>query len=200
MCGRYYVNDNTLEEIEKIVHQIDGKFRIEKNNTLNFQAKDICPTDIVPVLAADNRNVAFKMQRWGFPGFQGTQVIFNARSESALEKKMFRESTLLRRIVVPAAGFYEWSRNKEKNIFRRKKQPVLFMAGIYNLYRDEDRFVILTTEANESMLPVHDRMPVILEPEEIMSWIFNDAETGQLLQKIPCLLERSVEFEQMCLF
>lgn len=140
------------------------------------------------------------MQRWGFPGFQGKQVIFNARSESVLDKKMFRESTLLRRIAVPAAGFYEWSPNREKNIFHRKEQPVIFMAGIYNRYRDEDRFVILTTEANESMVPVHDRVPVILEPEEIMPWIFNDKETGKILCKTPCLLERSVEFEQMSLF
>lgn len=161
MCGRYYIYDDTVEKIEKIVHQIDGKFKIEKSNILNFQSKDIYPTDIAPVLAVDNMNVVFRTQRWGFPGFQGKQVIFNARSKSVLDKKMFRESTLLRRIAVPVAGFYEWSRNKEKNIFYRKEQPVIFLAGIYNRYCDEDRFVILTTEANDSMVPVHDRMPLI---------------------------------------
>ncbi len=90
-------------------------------------------------------------------------MIFNARSESVLEKRMFRESTLHRRIVVPAAWFYEWNQRKEKNIFSSKEQPAIFMAGIYNYDQEEERFVILTTAANESMKPVHDRMPLILK-------------------------------------
>ncbi len=113
---------------------------------------------------------------------------------------MFRESTLHRRIVVPAAWFYEWNQRKEKNIFSSKEQPAIFMAGIYNYDQEEERFVILTTAANESMKPVHDRMPLILEKEEILPWIFNDKKAEQMLHKIPCLLERKTDFEQMTLF
>lgn len=199
MCGRYYVDDETAREIERIIRIADEKVR--KVASVNIQAKDIHPTDIAPILAASEHcGIRCSLQKWGLPGFDGKQVIFNARSESAQEKKMFREGVEHRRVVVPATWFYEWNRNKEKNIFYRKEQPVLFMAGIYNRYQGEDRFVILTTEANASMEPVHNRMPLILEPEEITSWIFEKEKTEQLLHKTPCLLERRSEFEQLTLF
>ncbi len=199
MCGRYYVDDETAREIERIIRIADEKVR--KAAPVKIQAKDIHPTDIAPILtASEHGGISCSLQKWGFPGFEGKQVIFNARSESALEKKMFREGIVHRRIVVPATWFYEWNRKKEKNIFYRKEQPVLFMAGIYNRYQGEDRFVILTTEANASMEPVHNRMPLILEPEEITTWIFEKEKTEQLLHKTPCLLERRTEFEQLSLF
>ncbi|MDD7051091.1 MAG: SOS response-associated peptidase [Lachnospiraceae bacterium] len=200
MCGRYYVDDETAREINKIIRLADEKVRKAASANIQLQAKNIHPTEAAPVLMVTNQELSCKLQRWGFPGYQGKQVIFNARSESALEKKMFRDSIEYRRIVIPATWFYEWNRNKEKNIFYSKEQPVLFMAGIYNRYQDEDRFVILTTEANASMKPVHDRMPLILEESEIIPWIFDGEKTKALLHKVPCLLERRSDFEQMSLF
>ena len=206
MCGRYYVDDDTAREIEKVIRQVDEKLKRQAENNMTLQPRDIHPTDMAPILAASNGGLCCKWQRWGFPrqqessDSQGSQIIFNARSESALEKKMFRESVERRRIVVPATWFYEWNRNKEKNLFYRKEQPVLFMAGFYNCSGTEDRFIILTTEANESMKPVHNRMPLILEKNEIMPWIFDERRTEDFLHKIPCLLERKTEFEQMSLF
>ena len=199
MCGRYYVDDETAREIERIIRMADEKVR--NKAPVNIQAKDVHPTDIAPILtASEHGGISCRLQKWGLPGYDRKQVIFNARSESALEKKMFCGGVEQRRIVVPATWFYEWNRNKEKNIFYRKEQPVLFMAGIYNRYQGEDRFVILTTEANTSMEPVHNRMPLILEPEEITAWIFEKEKTEQLLHKVPCLLERRTEFEQLTLF
>lgn len=198
MCGRYYVDDETAREIEKLIRQVDEKMRKAEN--IHLQAGDIHPSEVAPVIAANHNNLCCRWQRWGFPGFNGKQLIFNARSESALEKKMFKESVEQRRVVVPATWFYEWNKNKEKNIFYREKQPVLYMAGLYNRYQDEDRFVILTTAANESMRPVHDRMPLVLEQDEIEKWLFEDSLTESLLHKKPALLERRVDFEQMSLF
>ena len=74
------------------------------------------------------------------------------------------------------------------------------MAGFYNSCQVEDSFVILTTVANKSMQPVHDRMPLILELEEIEPWIFDDREVERILLKTPCLLERRAEYEQLSLF
>ena len=74
------------------------------------------------------------------------------------------------------------------------------MAGIYSKYEDGDRFVILTTAANESMEPVHDRMPLILEKEEILPWLTEGSKTEEFLGKVPCQLNRSTEFEQLTLF
>ena len=198
MCGRYYVDDDTAREIEKLIRQVDEKMRKVEN--IHLQAGDVHPSEVAPVIAADYKDLCCRWQRWGFPGFCGKQLIFNARSESALEKKMFKDSVENRRVVVPATWFYEWSRNKEKNIFYRKGQPVLYMAGLYNRYQDEDRFVILTTSANESMKPIHDRMPLLLERDEISKWLFEDGLTKRFLQKMPALLERRTDFEQMSLF
>lgn len=200
MCGRYYVDDDTAREIEKLVRQVDEKMRQTAAAGIHLQAKDIHPSEMAPVIVSDNRSLCYRWQRWGFPGISGKQLIFNARSESALEKKTFRESVEHRRIVVPATWFYEWNKNKEKNIFYRQGQPVLYMAGFYNRYQNEDRFVILTTEANDSMKPVHDRMPLLLEREEIPQWLNEDALVEAFLQKIPALLERKVDFEQISLF
>lgn len=200
MCGRYYVDDDTAKEIEKIIRQVDEKLRKEAGKCISLQTGDIHPTDTAPVLAASEHKMGCRWQCWGFPGFQGKQVIFNARSESVLEKKMFRDSVQKRRIVVPATAFYEWNANKEKNIFYRQDKSILFMAGFYNNYQDEDRFVILTTAANKSMEPVHDRMPLILEQNEIEPWIFDDREVERILLKTPCLLERRAEYEQLSLF
>lgn len=200
MCGRYYVDDDPAKEIEKVIRQADGNLKREAGTGLTVRAKDISPTEAAPVLAASGQDLCCRWQRWGFPGFSGKQIIFNARSESVLEKRMFRDGVEHRRIVIPAAWFYEWNRNKEKNVFCRSNQPVLFMAGFFNRCQDEDRFVILTTAANESMKPVHDRMPLVLEPDEIAPWIFDDAKTQAFLRKTPCLLERRTEFEQLSLF
>ncbi len=74
------------------------------------------------------------------------------------------------------------------------------MAGIYNHYEDGDRFTILTTQANASMKPIHDRMPLVLEESELIPWIFDRRKAGELLQKVPCLLEQKAEYEQLRLF
>ena len=198
MCGRYYVDDDTAREIEKLIRQVDEKMRKAEN--IHLRSGDIHPSEVAPVIAADHNDLCCKWQRWGFLGFSGKQLIFNARSESALEKKMFKESVKQRRVVVPATWFYEWNKNKEKNIFYREDQLVLYMAGFYKRYQDEDRFVILTTAANESMKPVHDRMPLLLDREEIKEWLFEDSLTENFLQKTPALLERRADFEQMSLF
>ena len=201
MCGRYYVDDETAREIEKLVRQVDRKLRQESMAAIKRIAeKDIYPTQMAPVLEGRGAFLRCGWQRWGFPGFQGKQVIFNARCESAMEKPMFRDSIRHGRMVVPAAWFYEWNRRKEKNTFYRKDRPVLFMAGCCRQYEDGVRFVILTTGANASMKPVHDRMPLILEEDEIAPWILDERQAEHILHKTPCLLERRTDYEQLTLF
>ena len=117
-----------------------------------------------------------------------------------MEKPMFRDAVLHRRVVIPASWFYEWDRNKQKHTFSRRNGDALFMAGCYRKYEDGDRFVILTTQANASMEPVHDRMPLILEREEAVDWLLENGMTEGLLRKLPPLLERRAEYGQMSLF
>lgn len=200
MCGRYYIDDSTAREIEKLVQHVNEKMQQAFTAGHPLQAKDIHPSETAPIIAAKGQNLCLKWQKWGFPGFHGKQLIFNARTESVLEKKMFRECIKQRRAIVPATWFYEWNKNKEKNIFYPKGGSVLYMAGLYNRYQDEDRFVILTTKANHSMQPVHDRMPLVLGQDEVHKWLFEDTLVGTFLQKVPPLLERRTDYEQMSLF
>ena len=194
MCRRYYVDEETAGEIQRLVRTLDRKLRLGN-------AGDIVPSQCADVLRGkDGGSLTDEKMFWGFPRFEGKGLLINARAESALERKTFRESVRHRRCVIPAKGFYEWNRDKEKFSYERADAPVLFMAGCYDRYQDQDRFVILTTAANPSVSPVHDRMPLILEPEELKDWVLDDGATEYLLHKTPVLLEAHAEYEQVRLF
>mgnify|MGYP000912402755 FL=1 len=201
MCGRYYVDDETAKAIERLVKEISG--RNEINRLREMKNGDIHPSDEAPVLIAKGNHVEAAWQRWGFPGFQGKGLVFNARSETVLEKNMFRNSILHRRSVVPCTWFYEWNKNKEKVTFQRKEEPVMFLAGFYNYYGEDQRFVILTTEADEVMAPVHDRMPLILNADQIEKWILDDKEFQPMMRErssLPVPLKVRQDYEQLKLF
>ena len=193
MCGRYYVDDETAREIEKLVRDLDRKLQIERTG-------DVFPAQNATIIKGQEHHLAAEQMRWGFPGFEKGKLLINARAETALERPTFRESVQDRRCIIPARGFYEWNKSKEKFTFERKETPVLFMAGCYNRYESQERFVILTTDANSSVAPVHNRMPLILEPEELKDWVLDDQATESLLHKTPVLLEQRAEYEQMRLF
>lgn len=189
MCGRYYIDDETAREIEQIVHNLGKKLRTEKQ-------RDIYPTNHAMVLQGENHHTVLADMSWGFPQYQKKGVIFNARCETVLEKKTFSESTQHRRCLIPAKGFYEWDRSKNKITFERPDRQVMMLAGIWNYYEPEKRFVILTTAANHSMEPVHDRMPLILERNEMDMWLYEDKSVEFLLHKKPIELERVDGFLQ----
>lgn len=195
MCGRYYVDDETAREIERIVRQVDERLSA-------MEPGDIRPTDMATVLVNNAGIIDCSRKRWGIPGAGQDQskLIINGRAETVNEKIMFRDQMKRHRIVIPAAGFYEWNAAGEKNIFYREKSRILYMAGFYKRYEDVDRFVILTTAANESMSPVHDRMPLILEASELEKWLFEDGFAEEFLRKTPPLLQRKSEYEQLKLF
>ena len=156
-------------------------------------------------------------------GRKAQHLLINARAETAAEKPAFRESLRMPktapfaensraaksaaagipvsgRCAVPAAGFYEWNRSKEKAVFTHRESPVFYMAGLYRKFDGEDRFVVLTTQANVSVAPVHERMPLLLTREEMEAWICDGGRTGELLEKTPGPLKREQEYEQIRLF
>lgn len=191
MCGRYYIDDETSREIRKLLAQLDAKFQGRKS-----KRGDIAPTNQAPILIGSNNEIQPDLFTWGFPNFKGSGVIINAKSETAFEKKMFRESLLSRRCIIPANGFYEWNKNKEKIYFTQPDSDIIYMAGIYNTFKDECRFVILTTGANLSMANVHDRMPLILQKDQLQPWLFDQVQTPELLKQVPVALDKKAEYEQ----
>jgi len=92
---------------------------------------------------------------------------------------------LNRRCIVPSTGFYEWNSEKKKFLFRLEGTKTLYMAGLYTHYKDEMRYVILTTEANESIKEVHTRMPLVIPKREIDTWIMDNMATNDLLKRVP---------------
>ncbi len=203
MCGCYYISDEITAEIERLVWQADEKLHEPTASALNqIGSAQIHPGDEAPILLAGDGGIACAWRRWGFPLPQGQKkgLVFNARCESAAEKPFFSQGLRHRRAVIPAAAFYEWDRTKTKYTFRKEDQKALFMAGCCRYYGDGEHFVILTTGANSSMEPVHDRMPLLLEGDEVASWILDGRKTEEILRKVPFLLERSAEYEQMRFF
>lgn len=193
MCGRYYIDDKTTSEIEKIVNRIENRLnRPEK-------ARDVYPSDTAPAIWSEDRNMILQEMIWGFPHFQKQGVVFNARSETLLEKRMFQESTKSRRCIIPVKSFYEWDRVKNKVTYEREDKNIMFLAGIWSCYEDKNCFVIITTSANSSVKDVHERMPLILENNELENWIFDDKSIEFLLHKIPVQLRNVSEYHQQSL-
>ena len=199
MCGRYelFYNDENYE-MNKIIELA------EKNTpSVSFEPKEVFPSANVPIIASTENKIKPEFFVWGFPGFQKKELIINARSETAAQKPTFKQAMLHRRCVVPSTGFYEWSHDsqKKKYKFNLPEQENLYMAGIWNEYEGEKHFVILTTVANQSMAPIHNRMPLILPKELIRRWI-NDTELAlSFLTQIPPELrvENTDPFEQLTL-
>ena len=102
MCGRYYIDDETAREIEKLVRHLDRKMAVSGK-------RDIYPSNAAPVITGHHDEFAEELFTWGFPGFGSKNLIINARAETAMEKRTFKESVRTRRCAVPAAGFYEWN-------------------------------------------------------------------------------------------
>ena len=197
MCGRYHFSAELLDEIRDLTEQKDWKLE------LGVLDRDIHPGDTAPVIvAAGDQGGSLRAcrQKWGYPGPGGKGLVFNARSESVFEKRMFRNSVSQRRAAVPVSWFYEWNKNKEKFTFTKEGSRILFLAGFYGRYEDGDRFVILTTQANASMAPVHSRMPLVLEREQVREWILDSKKTKELLGQEPPRLARDCEYEQQTLF
>ena len=175
MCGRYQLyldaDDKELNEILNAVRKNCPEYPLPTG--------DIYPTNQVPIIEAQRQNTAMEIQTWGFPNFRNKGVIINARSETAAEKSMFRKALQYQRCVVPTSGFYEWTKEgiKHKYLLREKGSKALYLAGIWNIFEDVKRFVILTTEANSSMAAIHDRMPIILHKDDINPWLFDTQAT-----------------------
>jgi len=200
MCGRYLLEDEAYADILQILHELN-KTKKSATGGLSqdelagdglaaggFAHGEIFPTSVAPACTGDGI-VAMK---WGFPHWKNSGVIINARAETASEKKMFSKPLRESRCVVPSSGFYEWNRggnkNKDKYFFRRPGENTLYMAGITGTFRDAagtqySAFTILTTAANDSVASIHNRMPVILAPEELQHWIDDDDYTEYVLHR-----------------
>jgi putative SOS response-associated peptidase YedK len=118
--------------------------------------------------------------------------LINARSETIREKPAFRQAFKQRRCIIPADGFYEWQRTegrKQPFFFQMKDESPFGFAGLWEQWKGEEGQVInsctiLTTDANAVLRPVHDRMPVILHPNDYSLWLDHDLRKLEMVEDL----------------
>ena len=193
MCSRYYIDSDIENELERVANDADLQI-CQKSFT-----GDIRPTDMALIIEKTEQGLKISTCKWGYPLAKGKNLVINARVETVLDKPVFQNGILYHRILIPASGFYEWNQLKEKNSFTRTDAATLYMAGFCDWFENERRFVILTTAANDSMIKVHDRMPLIIEKEQMEDW-FDNEKMRTILYQTPARLKRHAEYEQQSLF
>jgi putative SOS response-associated peptidase YedK len=182
MCGRY-----TLADAPKLFE----RFRVPRDIIDATDRYNVAPSQQMPVIihASDNApgENRLTLMEWGLvPSWSkdpSKAGFINARIEGILSKPSFRGPIRKRRCLVPADGFYEWKKEKTAGklhkvpwLIRRKDHDLFAFAGIYDEWHGEggevmETYAILTTEPNELMRPIHDRMPVILRPDRESAWL-----------------------------
>ena len=173
MCGRYYIeiSDAVLREICEEIKRSWQKKESDRQLEITFDG-EVFPRNVAPVQTGPG---LFEPMQWGFSGFSGTRPVINARSETALEKTMFRHAMRESRCLIPASGYFEWKKEGSRKIKHRLYVPgqPLFFAGCYRKEQDSDlaRFVILTRAASAELAPIHERMPVIIPSNYATAWL-----------------------------
>lgn len=177
MCGRYAAF-KSVDEIRRAFGTV--------NPLPNFEPTwNMAPTRLAPVVRLHPETHArhLDLLRWGLVPHWAkdpkvTRQPINARSESAATSPMFRDALARRRCIVPADAFYEWQAMGGAKIpyaVARADGDPLAIAGLWEGWRGDGEilrtFTILTTDANETLRPLHERMPVVLEKADWPVWL-----------------------------
>ena len=184
MCGRY--------TLKTPVERLAEKFQFPEIIPLKPRY-NIAPSQSVAVVRRfpDDRDRKLAMLRWGLlplwvKDLSKVQQPINAKAETAAEKPMFRDAFKRRRCLVPADGFYEWKQNgghKQPVYIHMKDGEPFAIAGLWEEWEGQDGEVIesctlLTTEPNDRLAPIHNRMPVILDPKDYEQWLDPDLQAA----------------------
>src|SRR5512139_2903238 len=178
MCGRY-----TLTASPEAIRNF---FRYAEQP--NFPPRyNIAPTQPIAVVRLVNRQRQFALMRWGLlPSWvkdpKAFSLIVKARGESVIEKPAFRAAMKRHRCLIPADGFYEWKAGgppKQPYYIHAKSGEPLAFAGLWETWtgpngEELDTVAIVTTDANRTLQPLHDRMPVIVPPDAFDLWLNAD--------------------------
>ena len=196
MCGRYTAAMSWSELVD--LYEIT-----ETGIPLNVAPRyNVAPTQTVPIVRSVPNGRELAMVRWGLvpswsKGPDSRYSMINARAETVTEKPSFRTPFRRRRCLVPADGFYEWKKaNGTKQPYRialNDGRPFAF-AGLWDSWESADETAIesctiIVTDANELVRPIHDRMPVILDPGNHVRWLDVEGtpadEAAEMLRSYP---------------
>jgi len=188
MCGRYAVTVDS--------DAIQQAFSLD--SVIDFAPRyNIAPTQYAPIITNEHPKT-LSLYKWGLvPSWAKDAAIgnkmINARADGVAEKPSYRSAFKRRRCLVPVTGFYEWQKGDGKAktpMYIQLKDAELFaLAGLWEVWHspegDELRtFTIITTDANEFMSPIHNRMPVILHKADYDLWLDPNDVPAQVLQPL----------------
>jgi putative SOS response-associated peptidase YedK len=175
MCGRYSITTAPEAMRRLFGYQEQPNFPPRYN---------VAPTQPIPIVRLFEGKRGYALVRWGLlPAWvkdpRGFSLLINARGESVLDKPAFRNAMKRRRCLIPADGFFEWkNEGKLRRPFyvRPKSGEPMALAGLWETWtgpngEELDTAVIVTTRANRTLSPLHDRMPVIVPPEAFDFWL-----------------------------
>lgn len=187
MCGRYSLGVDT--------DRLIAEFGVDLLTAEHEPRYNIAPTQDVPVVVSAPDGLRLGTLRWGLvpagSAGPGSKPLINARSETVDRRASFADSFRRRRCWVPADGFYEWraargGRRQPFHIRPADGRPFAF-AGIWDRWSGDGQELvscaILTTAPNDAIRSLHDRMPVILTPENRSTWLDPHA-TREALQAL----------------
>ena len=185
MCGRFTLYA-APEEVAAFFGLPEAPILVERYN--------IAPTQPVGLVRLNTQTFAreWALMHWGLiPSWSkdpsiGARMI-NARSETVADKPSFRAAFKRRRCLVPVSGFYEWQkqgRTKQPYYITAEEGGLLAIAGLWEYWEGADgsaleSCTLLTTEANELMTPLHNRMPVFIAPEDFDEWLGDGKEESR---------------------
>ncbi len=174
MCGRYTLSNTA---------GVQARFEIAQAEQPLTPRFNVAPTQAMPVVLKNSPN-RLEWMKWGLVPFwskepKSSYSTINARAEGITEKPAYRKPIKNQRCIIPADGFYEWQKtgtSKQPFYIHLKNGELFGFAGLYDLYKNPDgsvlkTYTIITTEANELMADIHDRMPVILHPGDEELWL-----------------------------
>jgi putative SOS response-associated peptidase YedK len=195
MCGRYTLRASSQDLVKQ--------FRLFE--AVEFPPRyNIAPTQPVPVIRRTDAGRRLELLRWGLVPAWAEDVsigyrLINARAETAATRPAFRAAFRQRRCLMPADGFFEWQKVGGKKtpfyIRRCDGAPFAFAALWERWLGPEEQHIescaLLTTDANDRVRPIHDRMPVILSPESYDRWLDPSIQDAGALMELlqPCPAE-----------
>lgn len=203
MCGRFTITLSKDDFIRYLSKYKQLEIKIDDITLPNY---NVAPTENIAAMIKYKDSYRVGPLTWGFIPFfakDNKKIIINARSETILEKTLFKDSVLHKRCVIFADSFYEWKNINGKKVPYRilvKDQKLFAFAGLWSHYKKDDQSIytatILTTKANELMSDIHERMPVILINDQIDTWLnepFIEKAHMKLLNPYPSELMYSYE-------
>ena len=186
MCGRY-----TVLPVVKTGRSKTGTIVVEGLQNAHYNA---APSQNLPVITSQQPTL-LQFFSWGLQPFwardaKAVKRSINARAETLTEKPMFRNLLKTKRCLVPADSFFEWQKMEQGKVPYRimlKSEELFSFAGLWDEWTDKETgevlhtFSIITTDANDLVRPIHDRMPVILSPEAEELWLDENEPQEDLL-------------------